>query len=93
MLDFRVGLVEIFYTRSLIFFYRIQFRRNMRRHTEVYMLLLGRFSFPLPRIELGREIVAWDFTKKHWQDMILDSGDDSLRHYNLGLQEWRIQSM
>jgi hypothetical protein len=23
-----------------------------------------------------------DFTEIHWQDMILDSGDDSLRHYN-----------
>jgi hypothetical protein len=24
--------------------------------------------------------------------MILDSGDDSLRHYNLWMQEWRMQS-
>jgi len=33
-----------------------------------------------------------DFTEIHWQDMILNSGDDSLRHYSLGLQEWRMQS-
>jgi hypothetical protein len=26
-----------------------------------------------------------DFTEIHWQDMILDSGDDPLRHYNLRL--------
>jgi hypothetical protein len=33
-----------------------------------------------------------DFTEIHWQGMILDSGDNSLRHYSLGLQEWRMQS-
>jgi hypothetical protein len=54
---------------------------------------LGRFSFSLPRIESGREITTWDFTKIHWRGMILNSGDNSLRHYILqGLQEWRMQS-
>jgi hypothetical protein len=28
-----------------------------------------------------------NFIEIHWQDMILDSGDDSLRHYNLWMQE------
>jgi hypothetical protein len=92
MSDFRVGLVDIFYTRPLTVFDQLHFRSDMRRYVEVYMSWLGRFSFSLPRIESGREIAAWDFTEIHWQDMILDSGDDSLRHYSLGLQEWRMQS-
>jgi hypothetical protein len=90
MSDFRVGLVDILYTFPLTVFDQLQFRSDMRRYVEVYML--GRFSFPLPRIESGKEIATWDFTEIHWQDMIFDSGDDSLRHYSLGLQEWRMQS-
>jgi hypothetical protein len=33
-----------------------------------------------------------DFIGIHWQDMILNSGDDPLRHYNFLLWERRIQS-
>jgi hypothetical protein len=33
-----------------------------------------------------------EFTKIHWHDMILYSGDDPLRHYNLQLQQRRMKS-
>jgi hypothetical protein len=32
-----------------------------------------------------------DFAEIHWLDMILDSGDDCLRHYRLWMQVWRMQ--
>jgi hypothetical protein len=33
-----------------------------------------------------------EFTGIHWWDMILNSGDDPLRHYSLWLQDQMIQS-
>jgi hypothetical protein len=33
-----------------------------------------------------------DLTEIHWQDMIHDSGNNSLRPYRLWMQEWMIQS-
>jgi hypothetical protein len=33
-----------------------------------------------------------DLTDIHWQDMILDSGNNYLRPYNLWMQEWRMSS-
>jgi hypothetical protein len=30
-----------------------------------------------------------DSTEIHWQDIILDNGDDSLRHYNFG--RWSLE--
>jgi hypothetical protein len=41
---------------------------------------------------VGLYVMVTPLRLSHWQDIILDSGDDSLRHYNLGLQEWRMQS-
>jgi hypothetical protein len=64
----------------------------MRGYVEVCMLWLGIFSFMLLEIESGREVFAWDFTKIHFQDTILDSEGDSSKYYNLGFQEWRMQS-
>jgi hypothetical protein len=68
MIDNRVGLVDIL----LVVFDQLHFRRDMRRHVESYMLWLGRFSFALSRIELVAEV--------HWREVMLDSGDVSLRH-------------
>ena len=31
-----------------------------------------------------------DSIEIHWQDIILDKGDDSLKHYDLWMQEWRM---
>jgi hypothetical protein len=32
-----------------------------------------------------------EFIEIHWMHMILNSGDDSLRHYILWMQVWRMQ--
>jgi hypothetical protein len=50
------------------------------------------FSLPTPRIGYDSGLADFDFTEIHLQDVILDSGDGSSRHYNLGFQEWRMQS-
>jgi hypothetical protein len=77
MFDFRVGLGDIFYMIPLTIFDQLHFRSDMRRHDEVYMLWVGRFSFPSPMVE--------STTKVHWHDTILVNGDNYVR-----LQEWRM---
>jgi hypothetical protein len=56
----------------------------------VYSIWQDIFSLPLPRIRYDSGLANFDFTEIHLQDMILDSGDDSSRHYNLGFVEWRM---
>jgi hypothetical protein len=46
--------------------------------------------FVTPRIGYDIGLVDFDFTEILLQDIILDSGDGSSRHYNLGFQEWRM---
>jgi hypothetical protein len=85
MSDFRDGFVDIFYTIPLTVSDQLHFRSDMRRYVKAYMLWLGRFSLPLPKIEFGKELADFDFPEIHLQDVILDSGDGSSRHYSLGL--------
>jgi hypothetical protein len=49
------------------------------------------FSSLIPRIRYDTGIEFLEFTKVHLQDMILNSGDSSLRHCILDFQEWRMQ--
>jgi len=81
MFDFRVGMVNIF--DPLLLLEQLHFRSDMRRHSKVYMLWLGRFSFPFPGIESTAEV--------YWSDMILDSRDDYLRIHILWMQVWRMK--
>jgi hypothetical protein len=63
-----------------------------RGNDGVHALWEDRFSLSIPRIEYDNGLANFDSTNAHLQEMIHSSWVGSSRHYNLGFQEWRLQS-
>jgi hypothetical protein len=64
----------------------------LRGNDGAHAIWQDRLSLSIPRIGYDSGLADFDSTEAHLQDMIHSSGVGSSRHYNLGFQEWRLQS-